>query len=64
MNNHLAWPTGSIIVLEAHANVAESFRNSRRGRGKGKWKEKRGVMFKVKGKRKPKGRFDPKKGKR
>jgi len=61
MNNHFARPTSSIIVSEAHANVAESSRNCKRGHGKGKWKGKRSAMFKVKGKGKPKGKFDPKK---
>jgi len=61
MNNHSARPTGSIVVPEAHANVAESSRNRKRSRGKGKWKGKKGAMFKVKGKGNPKGRFDPKK---
>ncbi|XP_021321302.1 uncharacterized protein LOC110437247 [Sorghum bicolor] len=61
MNNHSTRPTGSIAVLEAHANVAESSRNGKRSRGKGKWKGTRGAMFKVKGKGRPKGRFDPKK---
>jgi len=61
MNNHSARPTGSITMLEAHANVAESSRNHKRGHGRGKWKGQKGAMFKVKGKEKPKGRFDPKK---
>jgi hypothetical protein len=61
MNNHSARPTSSLAMPEAHANVAESSRNRRRGHGKEKWKGKRGAMFKGKGK--PKGRLGPKKGK-
>ena len=61
MNNHSARPTGSIAVPEAHANVVESSRNQKRGRGKKPWKGKKGAMFKGKGKRKPKGRGMPKK---
>jgi len=36
MNNHSARPTGSIAVPKAHANVAKSSHNRKRGRGKGK----------------------------
>lgn len=61
MNNHSARPTGTIAVPEAHANVAESSRNQKRGRGKKPWKGKKGAMFNGKGKRKPKGRGMPKK---
>ena len=53
MNNHSTRPTGSITVPKAHSNVAESSCNHKRGHGKGKWKGKRGAMFKVKGKGKP-----------
>ena len=63
MNNHSVRPTGSMALLEAHANDAESSRNHKRGRGKGKWKGKRGAIFKGKGKGKPKGRTEPKKEK-
>ncbi|KAG2577932.1 hypothetical protein PVAP13_6NG171600 [Panicum virgatum] len=63
INNHSVRPTGSMAVLEAHANVAESSRNHKRARGKGKWKGKRGAMFKGKGNGKPKGRAEPKKEK-
>ena len=62
-NNHSAWPTSSMVVPEAHANVAKSSRNHNRGHGKGKWKGKRGAMFKGKEKGKPKGRVGPKKQK-
>jgi hypothetical protein len=61
MNNHSARPTGSLAVPEAHVNVAESSHNHHRGRVKGKWKGKRGAMFKGKGK--PMSRPVPKKGK-
>lgn len=56
MDNHSAHPTGSLAVPEAHANVAESSCNRKRGRRSGKWKEKGGAMFKGKGKGKPKGK--------
>ena len=42
MNNHTARPTGSMAVPEAHANVAKSARSNKKGRGKGKWKGKKG----------------------
>ena len=61
MNNHSVRPTGSMAVPEAHTNVAESSRNHKRARGKGKWKGERGAMFKGKRKGKPKGRAGPKK---
>jgi hypothetical protein len=61
MSNHYARPTGSIAVPEAHATVAERSRNQKWGRGKGKWKGKRGALFKGKGRRKPKGRSEPEK---
>jgi hypothetical protein len=61
MSNHSARPTGSIVVPEAHATVAERSRNRKWGRGKGKWKGKRGALFKGKGERKPKGRSEPEK---
>ena len=63
MNNHSVQPTGSMAVPEAHANIAESSRNHKKGRGKGKWKGNRGAIFKGKGKGKPKGRIEPKKDK-
>jgi hypothetical protein len=61
MNNHSARPTGSLAVPEAHANVAESSRNRKKGRGKGKWMGKRGALFKGKGK--PRGKGETRKGK-
>jgi phosphoribosyl-AMP cyclohydrolase len=61
MSNHSARPTGSIVVPEAHATVAERSRNRKWGWGKGKWKGKRGALFKGKGKRKPNGRSEPEK---
>jgi hypothetical protein len=61
MSFHSARPTGSIAVPEAHATVAERFRNRKWGRRKGKWKGKRGALFKGKGKRKPMVRFKPEK---
>jgi hypothetical protein len=61
MSNHSALPTGSIVVPEGHATVVERSRNRKWGRGKGKWKGKRGALFEGKGKIKPKGRFEPKK---
>jgi uncharacterized protein YecT (DUF1311 family) len=61
MSNHSTRPTGSIVVPEAHANVVESSGNRKWGRGKGKWKGKRGALFKGKGKRKPKGKIGPEK---
>ena len=47
VNNHSVRPTSSMAVPEAQANVAESSRNHKRGRGKGKWKGKRGAIFKI-----------------
>jgi phosphoribosyl-AMP cyclohydrolase len=61
MSNHSTRSTGSMAVPEAHATVAERSRNRKWGRGKGKWKGKSGALFKYKGKRKPKGRFEPEK---
>jgi hypothetical protein len=61
MSNHSTRATGSIAVPEAHATVAERSHNRKWGRGKGKWKGKRGALFKGKGKRKPKGRSKPEK---
>jgi hypothetical protein len=61
MSKHSARPTGFMAVHEAHATVAERSRNRKWGRGKRKWKGKRGALFKGKGKRKPKGRSKPEK---
>ena len=63
MNNHSVCPVGSMAMAKTYANVAESSRNHKRARGKGKWKGKRGAMFKGKEKGKPKGRAEPKKEK-
>ena len=63
MNNHYVRPTGSMAMPEAHASVAKSSCNHKRGCGREKWKGKRGAMFKAKGKQKPKGRAEPKKEK-
>jgi hypothetical protein len=61
MSNHSAQPSANIVVPDANANVAEISRNRKWGRGKGKWKGKRGALFKGKRKRKPKGKFGPEK---
>jgi phosphoribosyl-AMP cyclohydrolase len=61
MSNHSTRPTGSMAVPEGHATVAERSHNRKWGRGKGKWKGKRGALLKGKGKRKPRGRSEPEK---
>jgi hypothetical protein len=46
-------------VSEEHATVAERSHNRKWGRGKGKWKGKRGALFKGKGKRIPRVDLNP-----
>ena len=54
MNNHSVCPVGSMAMAKTYANVAESSRNHKRGRGRGKWKGKEVPYSKAKERKNPK----------